>query len=498
MYSGSGRFWDLHKNGTHLPLPVKTAIPLIVHQVLFRNMLTFRNYLSILSVYKNLRPYRIIIYVNENFKLQKYDYNTWYQKAAFEIPCLEMTHLDELDKGVRENNIRDEMELVLTVLRKYGGIYVNINTIMTGDIKELLKHNFVAGLTNTYLAGFLMTAYTANLTLYLQHMRIANPTYVAKHSYGARCSFQETFTGTEHCCIIQKDIFPVDIMYDKSIFGSAVRNLFYGSPNIREPERIFPPIPKIVHYAWFGQKNITYSMFLSFKSTIRFVKPLKIIIYVDTANLGQYFDEIRLFKCVQIVYYGTIQSIFQRRMQNPMHASDIMRADILLRYGGIYMDWDVFWLKPVDDLLSLGYETIATLDHYKDMPPRRLFPDTINMGIVLARPGSRFIALWQDTFKHYVGNHPTFHSVETVYKVYEAHPDLLYIEKRLQVMCYKLNCHPLWLSNYKDAYVHNTFDFTKDAYSVHFTHPLPKAFTSEKEVKTSEGFFGDMARYVHG
>jgi drug/metabolite transporter superfamily protein YnfA len=44
------------------------------------------------------------------------------------------------------------------------------------------------------------------------------------------------------------------------------------------------------------------------------------------------------------------------------HRSDIIRADILLKYGGIYSDWDVIWLKPIDELISKGYDTILNFD----------------------------------------------------------------------------------------------------------------------------------------
>lgn len=477
-------------------LPLDLPIPQIVHQIVWRNTLTFRNYLSIISVYKHLRPYRMVIYVSKKFKQKEYDYNTWYQKAAQQIPYLEMSHLDQLGKGKGEYSVKEELGLISAVLGTFGGVYVNINAIMTRAIRQKIKHSFQAGLTNTSVIGFVMAANSGNLTHYFSD--VSKPEHLENHTYGIKCTFPETFESSDDCCIIQKEIFPRDVIYQQSHFGSTVRTLFYDNANVPEPERIFPPIPKIVHYVWFGKKSITYSMYLSFESTIRFVKPLKIFIYVDTYSLGKYFDEMKLFSCVQIVFYGTMKSIFQRPIQKLSHVSDVLRADVLLRHGGIYLDWDAYWLKPVDDLLSLGYETIATLDHYKDMDPRQGFPDTINMGVLLARPNSRFINEWQDSFRQYTGKHATFHAVEMVYKVYEEHPDLLYIEKRLQVMCFQLRCHPLWLPNYKLALFHNTFDFKKDAYAVHFTDPIPKPFSSESELKRSKGFFADMARHVHG
>lgn len=317
-----------------------------------------------------------------------------------------------------------------------------------------------------------------------------------------KCVSAKLFTGSEACCTIKENIFPYTIMRDNSTsFGSLARTLFYGNPDYPEPSKVFPPIPRIVHYVWFGGHDIDYSMFLSFLSTQRFVKPQKVFIYIDTNVSRPYFDKMMTHGNVQIVYYGHIPTIFQKPLSPTLkllHTSDIIRAEILLRYGGIYLDWAAYWLKSADDLLSLGYETIASLDFFKDMYPRQGFPDTINMGVLLARPGSRFISLWQESFKQYTGNHHTYHAVELVYKLYEEHPDLLFIDKRLQVMCHYLRCDPLWMSNYKDDNIHNDFNFTKDAYSVHFTHPTTKEFSSEKTIKEAKGFVGDIGRHILG
>ena len=288
-------------------------------------------------------------------------------------------------------------------------------------------------------------------------------------------------------------------MHSRSRFAAFARFLFYGTSQIPEPQRSFPPIPKVVHYVWFGTTNMTYTMYLSFQSTLRFVKPIRIIIYVETFDLGPYFDVMKNSSVVSVVNYGRPRSVFQIPINKLSHISDYVRADVLLRLGGIYLDWDVFWLKPVDDLLTLGYETIAALDPVIEILDRQDFPDLINMGVLLARPGSRFIGLWMESFHKYIGEHTTFHAVEMVYKLYEDHPDLLYLEETLQVLCFPFKkCHPLWLPDYQEQRAHNEFDFTKDAYTVHITSQMPEAFRSEEGMRKSKGFFADMARHVHG
>ena len=470
----------------------ETSTPRIVYQFLDGKTFTFRNYLSILSVYKILRPYRIILYVPDVFNPKPLGYNMWFQKAADMIPYLEVIkYYDEIGTFTGIN----ELQHVSTVLSQTGGVYVNLNTIINGDLWKQANDNIRVGIAGNSSIGFIAVSKHFGLTDVVQKITLFED--LTKQNYTTDCAFPHLFKGHEQCCIIPNKIFPVNIMRHKSPFASFMRSLFYGTSQIREPQRSFPPIPKIVHYTWFGGGEMTYSMYLSFQSTLRFVKPLQVIIYVDSYDLGVYFEVMKNSSLVTVVYYGRPRTVFQRPISNPSHISDYVRTDVLLRLGGIYLDWDAFWLKPVDDLLALGYETIAALDHWIQMG-RQEFPDTINMGVVLARPGSRFIALWQESFHKYIGKHATFHAVEMVYKLYEEHPDLLYIEKRLQVMCFMLKCHPLWLSNYQEDRIHNEFNFTRDAYAVHFTHPIPKAFESEEEMRKSEGFFTDMARHVYG
>ena len=479
----------------NLPLDTLKETPTsrIVYQILNHSTFTFRNYLSVLSVFKILKPFRIILYVPDDFKPKPLEYNMWFHKAADIIPYLEVRRYT--GETAILNDI-SELLFVSTVLNQTGGIFVNLDTIINKDVWKHANVNIRMGVAERSSIGFIEVAKGFNVINFVQNIKVFED--LKKENFVTECVFPHEFKGDEQCCIFPHDIYPMDIMRNKSLFASYARCLFYGAPRIPEPRRSFPPIPKIVHYMWFGRKEMTYLMYLSFQSTLRFVRPLRIIIYVESYDLGTYFALMQNSSVVSVVFYGRTTSVFQRPITKYPHISDYARADVLLRSGGIYLDWDAFWLKPVDDLLALGYETIASLDPVKGIFGRQDFPDLINMGVLLSRPGSMFIALWLESFHKYIGDHATFHAVEMVFKLYEDHPELLYLEKRLQVLCFELKCHPLWLPNYQDDRVHNEFDFTNDAYTVHITYPTPKAFESEKEMRKSKGFFADMARHIHG
>ena len=68
------------------------------------------------------------------------------------------------------------------------------------------------------------------------------------------------------------------------------------------------------------------------------------------------------------------------------HISDIWRADILFKYGGVYMDTDAIFVRPLSRELR-AYDVVVSYDGATwDQP----FPDIINCGIAVSKPGARF------------------------------------------------------------------------------------------------------------
>jgi hypothetical protein len=49
-----------------------------------------------------------------------------------------------------------------------------------------------------------------------------------------------------------------------------------------------------------------------------------------------------------------IESVFNKTVAHHAHRSDMLRLEVLLEYGGIYLDSDVLTLRPFSPLLELG------------------------------------------------------------------------------------------------------------------------------------------------
>jgi hypothetical protein len=109
-------------------------------------------------------------------------------------------------------------------------------------------------------------------------------------------------------------------------------------------------IPGIVHAIWFSGEPMPELYTRCLESWKKFAPNLDIRIW----NLKTYKPDHCLF-FEQAIEHG-----------NWAFASDYARADLLRRYGGIYMDLDVEMLRPIDDLLYndayMSFESLSRIE----------------------------------------------------------------------------------------------------------------------------------------
>ena len=115
--------------------------------------------------------------------------------------------------------------------------------------------------------------------------------------------------------------------------------------NYRKEDK--PVIPKLIHAIWFSGDPMPELYLRCLESWKKYAPDYEIKIW----NLETYKPDKCLF--------------FEQAIEhkNWAFASDYARADLLYRYGGIYMDLDVEMLRPVDDLLyNDAYMSFESLD----------------------------------------------------------------------------------------------------------------------------------------
>lgn len=112
-------------------------------------------------------------------------------------------------------------------------------------------------------------------------------------------------------------------------------------------------VPNIVHYIWFGCRDFRFHHYLSVKSVIKIQKPVTILFHTDCMPHGKYFREVEPH--LRIVKRTPPKTVWGRPIVNVEHQSDVARLQILLEFGGIYLDDDVVILKvSLDARISIS------------------------------------------------------------------------------------------------------------------------------------------------
>ena len=83
--------------------------------------------------------------------------------------------------------------------------------------------------------------------------------------------------------------------------------------------------------------------YLSLKSAINIQKPDIILFHTDCLPRGKYFREVE--PNLRIVKRSPPKQVWGRPVKHVEHQSDVARLQILLEFGGIYLDDDVIILK---------------------------------------------------------------------------------------------------------------------------------------------------------
>ena len=124
-----------------------------------------------------------------------------------------------------------------------------------------------------------------------------------------------------------------------------LKNLYQKNHMSKVTPGELPIIPKIIHQIWIGPKAPPAILKTSQESIQKFHPDWEYKLWTDADVPG-----LALFN-----------KRFYDESDNWGEKSDILRYEILKRYGGVYMDVDVICTKPFD-ILNHTYEFYASLD----------------------------------------------------------------------------------------------------------------------------------------
>ncbi|CAG2175252.1 unnamed protein product [Oppiella nova] len=160
-------------------------------------------------------------------------------------------------------------------------------------------------------------------------------------------------------------------------------------------------VPNIVHFVLFKVHEIEFAHFMSMVSLLRNHRPDLIYIHCDCTEL--YGDN---WHRVQAIANRTGTRLTVRPIEMPTqvfgknlsegwrlwHASDVTRIQVLREFGGIYLDRDVYVIKPFNEFFK--YE--MTIDFQSK--------NELGNQVLIAHKKARFLRLYYESYREYDAN----------------------------------------------------------------------------------------------
>jgi hypothetical protein len=142
-------------------------------------------------------------------------------------------------------------------------------------------------------------------------------------------------------------------------------------------------IPNIVHFI-YGLKGpdepLYYFHYLAVLSALLVNKPDAIYFHYQHRPSGPWWDEVE--RIVIPVQRAAREIVEGKRLAHYAHRADIMRLEVLIEQGGVYLDIDTLCLKPWHTLLDnpfvIGEESDRSLCN----------------AVLMSEPGSEFARQW--------------------------------------------------------------------------------------------------------
>ena len=156
-------------------------------------------------------------------------------------------------------------------------------------------------------------------------------------------------------------------------------------------------IPNYLHYIHLSEGGRTWKIhhYLSVKSAYIRSGVDKIFIWVDKEPEGEWWNKTK--DLVQLELIESPTEIFGKSITQQAHKSDVIRLQVLLEYGGIYVDTDTIFVKSFKPLLNnkfvLGQQNINGSEG--------LCP-----AVILSEKNSIFAQNWLAGFKDSFGGGP--------------------------------------------------------------------------------------------
>ncbi|XP_078694453.1 uncharacterized protein LOC144923637 isoform X1 [Branchiostoma floridae x Branchiostoma belcheri] len=502
----------------------EAVVPNEVHFVWFDgasrgSKFEFRHFLSVKAAWDYVGAGKVFFHTDASFD------GVWWDRVIERenVKIVPENASDSLD-GVPVT-IPDHQELAtaLGILQGRGGIYLNIDVIGLKSFEPLRHYDVTMGRSIHGLSNAVICSKPGSEFLKLwtesfrkfgegkwdvfaseEPFRLANENphllRIEEHSlfrpelshwsdldalYTQNVSLENNFAVQLFYDKLGKQIDQYDILGMESTFGWMARKLFYrlNEPVLRGEEPLphdHYVVPNIFHYVWFTCHDFRFHHLLSVKSMYLRAKADRIIIWTDCTPSGHNWDEaVRDIPVLEVRQRGQPSDIWGNVINNVPHRSDITRMEVLKEYGGVYVDWDVFAMKPFHPLRRFDFVMGCEIAG-------------LNNGLILSKKDAPFLKVWWENYKHFDDNKWNFHSVMEPFRLAFKHPNLILME-------FNTLSRPGWEDwwDMKAMWNEDHLFPWSHVYGVHFIYSYHGDEHNPEDIKHMRGTFGQMARWVY-
>ncbi len=254
-------------------------------------------------------------------------------------------------------------------------------------------------------------------------------------------------------------------------------------------------IPNVFHFVFglkpdFGGKPFSLVHYLSIQSAIEVNQPERVYFHYHHEPAGYWWERIKPQLTLNQV--SIPESIFGNPLHHFAHKADVIRLEVLLEYGGIYLDLDTICVRPLAPLYGRSPFMIGSQLHHESFSLRlkrsvkSLDLSSMMSGqmglcnaVLLATRNNPFVKIWYDSYRDFrsKGRDEYWHehSVLVPQQLAAAHKSLvtiaspyrfhypIYDEDGLKNLFERTKVFP-------DAYVHHLWEtLSWDRYLHHLT-----------------------------
>eukprot|EP01111_Echinosteliopsis_oligospora_P007833 TRINITY_DN2315_c0_g2_i11.p1 TRINITY_DN2315_c0_g2~~TRINITY_DN2315_c0_g2_i11.p1 ORF type:complete len:335 (-),score=80.15 TRINITY_DN2315_c0_g2_i11:10-1014(-) len=168
---------------------------------------------------------------------------------------------------------------------------------------------------------------------------------------------------------------------------------------ITYPPSILKHVPKLVHYVWVNPKPSPIPLFtaVSIEACAHVMKPEAIYIHCYHEPIGDFWNVVK--HLVTVVKINNVDNIFDRPVNVIQHVADVVRLNVLRKYGGIYMDTDIIPIRSFDEFLE------------KDMVMGQENPGALCNAFIMSKCDSPFLERWYQEYRTFNDSEWNNHSV---------------------------------------------------------------------------------------